>query len=205
MQVVVRIQGNFERLVQEGTDRIAARFREAVGRASLELQSVLRGQVAAAGLGQGLEKAWRRETYPRSDTKRTLRPAALVYSRATALHAAFDAGPTIVAGKQYLVVPSRAAIARGYGATDESRRGGAVPAGRLRRYGRLQQAIRDIWVKNMSFIRRGNGNVLVMERGARGARATLLFTLVRSVRVPRLLDIAAAAVGAEARLRAEIG
>ena len=46
--------------------------------------------------------------YPRS-RKRTFNPAALVYSKSTVLHDAFDAGPTVTAKRsRFLVIPTEA-------------------------------------------------------------------------------------------------
>ncbi len=96
MRLVATISDNLRPLLDDQAAAISTALRAAIETASASLLDELRGQVRSAGLGTGLEKAWRREVYPRS-RKRTFHPAALVYSKSTVLHDAFDAGPTITA------------------------------------------------------------------------------------------------------------
>ena len=103
MRLVATISDNLKPLLDDQAEAISTALRDAIETASTSLLDELRGQVRAAGLGTGLEKAWRREVYPRS-RKRTFHPAALVYSKSTVLHDAFDLGPTITARRSRFLV-----------------------------------------------------------------------------------------------------
>ncbi len=107
MRLVARIVGDLRIILDGELDKVADASRLAVDDASAALQEELRAQVRGAGLGMGLEKAWRRNLYPGGRTK-TLHPAALVFSKATKLHAAYNVGG-LIRGRsgQYLAIPTR--------------------------------------------------------------------------------------------------
>lgn len=104
----VRVSGSFAGVFSEEFDELSAKNREALEGTSLFLKNRLRAQVAAAGLGKKLEKAWQSDVYPRRNV-RTLHPKALVYSKAPKLHMAYDTGGTIVAknGARFLAIPTQ--------------------------------------------------------------------------------------------------
>lgn len=213
MRVVGRIDGDLKELLNRPLDEIADAARAAVRSASEWLQAELRAQVRAAGLGAGLEKAWRLELYPKGRRKST-RPAGLVYSKATRLHDAFERGETVTArGGTWLAIPLPAAVQAGF---DKSpRRGDRATGGPIPAKWSNVAAARERFGE-LRFVPVGNGAraLLVADGKARGdrlarsgsGRATSipLFLLVRRTRGRRLLDIAGAARRAEARLAANL-
>jgi hypothetical protein len=222
-RVVSDIGDNLSAILDEELSAMSRALRGAVDRTATALQAGLRAQVHAAGLGAGLANAWRRELYPRAG-RRSLRPAALVYSKATALHEAFDQGPVILPRRgAFLLIPSEAAIRLGVTATTVSRKGGPIPGRARRRLSSLEAAADRLGVpvvaavphrreaasrgggsdRDRGFIllvptRRNRANLAALYFARRDARPVLLFTLVRQTRVPRRLDIARAAAAAEA-------
>ena len=66
MRLVATISDNLQPLLDDQAEAISIALRTAIETASTSLLDELRGQVRAAGLGTGLEKAWRREVYPRT-------------------------------------------------------------------------------------------------------------------------------------------
>ena len=122
MRVNATIAGSVEAILAAGADEISGALRHGIETASSGLLAELRAQVRSAGLGPKLEKAWQREVYPRS-RKRTFHPAALVYSKSTVLHDAFDRGPTIVGqASRFLVIPTEAGRRLGLGEVPSARK-----------------------------------------------------------------------------------
>lgn len=212
MIIVGRITGDLKGLLNERLNEVADAARAAVRAASEALQAELRAQVQAAGLGAGLEKAWRLDLYPKSGRK-TLRPAGLVYSKATRLHDAFDAGETITArGSKWLAIPLPAATAAGFHMSRERgdapfrRRPGPLPA-RWSDVGAAASkfgALRFVPIngnKRALLVADGKARGDVLARGGAGRATSIpLFLLVRQVRGRKLLDIGGAAKKAETRL-----
>lgn len=226
MRLVATVSGNFEPLLDNQADEISTGLRAAIETASSGLLEELRGQVRAAGLGTGLEKAWRREVYPRG-RKRTFHPAALVYSKSTVLHDAFDVGPTITAKRsRFLVIPTEAGRRLGLGTVPSSRKGGAVPGGQLRRYADLEPFADRLDAEVVSASRHGGSGrhrrsgarsgpriVLVPAKAGglvavlylrRDARPVVVARLVPTVKLKKLLDIAGAEARAESALTAAL-
>lgn len=227
--VVSNIGDNMARILDGEVTAMSNALRGAVDRSSLALQEDLRAQVAGAGLGARLANAWRREAYPRGG-RRTLRPAALVYSKATALHEAFDQAPVILPRRgSFLLIPSAEAERLGATTSEVSRKGGGIPGGAKRRISSLEEAASKLGVPIVSAIpprgapQRGGGgggerrgfillvptkrnrsNLAALFFASRDARPVLLFTLVRQTRVPKRLNIAAAAAKAEAAFAANV-
>ncbi|MES2711168.1 MAG: DUF6441 family protein [Pseudomonadota bacterium] len=195
-------------------DAVGDALRDGVERAGQQVQRELRQQTRAANLGPGLSNAWRRELYPKL-RNHTWRPATLVYSKATALHEAFDQGGSILPRRsKYLVITLPEGIRMGFGYGDRSRKGGAIPAGQKRKYADLDAAARQLGADVVSTApgasRRG-GSVsrgrasrptikLVPSAGRPGALVALyhkspndrpvpLFLLLRATTIPRLLNI----------------
>lgn len=218
MRIVAAISGNLAEYLRAEQDGLARQITAITNAEGERLRDELRAQVRAARLGQGLEKAWRHEVYPRG-RRASLRPAALVFSRATVLHAAYDEGPTIRAGKAYLVIATDIARAMGYGEITEPRGSRTIPAGAKRRYSRLQAALRDLGEQNFQSVPTKKGNIAVLyrppkagrRRGGKtfragpgravqllgGQKPVLMFVLVRQVRVRKVLDIEGAQRRAE--------
>jgi hypothetical protein len=225
LQVIFDATDSLPALLEEEVSALSRALRTGVDRAATSLQDDLRGQVRTAGLGAGLANAWRKQVYPGS-TKRSLHPAALVYSKAVALHDAFDTGALVLPrGGSWLLVPSEAAERFGVTTTTRSRKGGAIPGRARRRLAQLDLAADKLGVPIVSAMPGGarqprggsrsavprDGFILLTPAGRRGrrlialyyasrtARPVLLFTLVRQTRVPKRLGIDAAAERAEAR------
>jgi hypothetical protein len=228
--VVSNIGDNMARILDGEVTAMSNALRGAVDRSSLALQEELRAQVTGAGLGAKLANAWRREAYPRGG-RRTLRPAALVYSKATALHEAFDQGAVVLPrGGSFLLLPSAEAERLGATTSDVSRKGGGIPGGAKRRVSSLEEASRKLGAPIVSAIpsrgapKRGSGgggaerrgfillaptkrnrsNLVALYFASRDAQPVLLFTLVRQTRVPKRLNIAAAAAKAETAFAANV-
>lgn len=200
-------------------DRVTSASRESTG----DLRDVLRQQVRAAGLGRGLEQAWRGENYPAR--KSTLHPGGLVYSKATALHDAYGRGGEIRArGGQWLAIPTAFAIARGWDRAMTGRRGRALSgAAQPRRVSQTAAAAEALG--GLRFVALGPGRaVLVYDDPqakrrsrqkvragftlAKGDRGVVVFILVRITRVKKALDHAGAERAAgqrfQARMRAAV-
>ena len=78
------------------------------------LKTAWRGQITAAGLGPNLARTIRTATYPKGGT--SLKAAALVWSRASKIVNAFDAG-VVIRSKDgfWLAIPLPAAGQKGVG------------------------------------------------------------------------------------------
>ncbi|WP_200475099.1 DUF6441 family protein [Azospirillum argentinense] len=213
MMIVGRVTGDLRGLLNERLNEVADAARAAVRSASEHLQADLRAQVRAAGLGSGLEKAWRLDLYPKSGRK-TMRPAGLVYSKATRLHDAFDDGETISArGGKWLAIALPAAKEAGLHMSRQRGNGGrAGPlpakwsnvAAAEARFG----ALRFVPIngnKRALLVADGKARGTTLARGGVGRATSIpLFLLVRNVRGRKLLDIAGAADKAQARLAANL-
>lgn len=208
MMIVGRLSGDLKALVNTTLDEVADAARAAVAAAAEGLQADLRDQVRAAGLGGGLEKAWRLQLYPQRGRK-TLHPAGLVYSKATRLHDAFDAGEPIRArGGHWLAIPLPAAKAAGLDTMRPRPGGRAGPlpahysnvAAAEARFGALR-VVPLAGNRRALLVADGKARGATLARGGAGRAASIpLFLLVRQVRGRRLLDIDAAVKRAEARL-----
>ncbi|TXL72559.1 hypothetical protein FHP25_25010 [Vineibacter terrae] len=208
--------GELQKAQVESKSAAAQRVTAATRKAADDLQRVLRDQVRSAGLGPGLEKAWRVEHWPKGD-KASLHPAALVWSKATALHRAFGQGATITARVgQWLVIPLPEAIARGWDRALVDRKLGALSGAAMpRRFAQTRLAARALG--ELRFVAINNGKALLVanppKRGRgrvkhstdpgrkdiampAGERGIPLFVLVRQTRVAKLLDFSGAAKSA---------
>lgn len=197
MRLSVALSENVAGFLEGELSELAKDVREAVNAAAEGLRDELRNQVRAAGLGAGLEKAWRAEVYPKGRS-RTLRPAGLVYSKATVLHQAYIAGPVIVAGKGYLTIALPAAVAMGFGYSADLPRGNrGIPAGAKRKYSQLGAAIAKLGEANLKMVPgKKPGTVVVLYVKPGGSRKKTqqqrpvpLFVLVRSTKVKKALDL----------------
>jgi hypothetical protein len=125
VKILMKVQGMVSEEIKRRQEILASSLRQGVYRAGEMLQAELRGQVRRANLGEGLEKAWRLDEYPKRRSRLNLGPAALVYSKSVRLHRAFDQASLIRAmRKQYLVIALPAAIHLGLGYSTKSRDGG---------------------------------------------------------------------------------
>jgi hypothetical protein len=105
------VTGNLSKALDQELVRVAAGMRRAVSTAGRLTQAALRNQARAAGFrdgGKAVANSWRLAVYPPPGrAPRTLKPAALVYSRMPDVVTAFDQGATITAkGGKYLAFPT---------------------------------------------------------------------------------------------------
>ncbi len=203
--IVGHITGDLKALLNERLDEVADAARAAVRAAAEDLQAELRAQVRAAGLGTGLEKAWRLDVYPRRGRK-SLRPAGLVWSKAERLHDAFDGGETVTArGGKWLAIPLAAAKAAGLDKSrarrTPGRQGKTGRGGQMAKWSNVAAAEDRFGELRFVPINGNKPALLVADGKTRGRDTSIpLFLLVRSVQGRKLLDIGAAARKAQARL-----
>jgi len=222
MKIGVQLVGRIEDVIDVQAGALSDALRSAITTASTQLRDELRSQVRAAGLGSGLEKAWRSQVYPQRRV-RTFRPAALVYSKAQLLHQVFAEGATIRASRaRFLVIPTKAGEALGLGQVRSSRKGGAIPGRATRRYADLGTFADRIGAEVTSVARAGSnggdgsshrrgvvarivlhpgkGGSLVAVLYRRGGDPVAIATLKPMVRLAKRLDIDGAARRAETSL-----
>lgn len=195
MRLRAAIRGNLRQLLARERRVTEAGVTRGVHQVAARLQRSLRRQVRRAGLGEGLEKAWRLAKYPRRG--RSLRAAALVFSRATRLHRAHDKSETITTDRgDFLVLPTDRAIADGLAYSHSFSRGSLE-----RRYSDIDKA-RD---------RLGHLQYIPVDGGRRGLLGTeeagqfvVYFVLVPSVRSKKRLRIKQAQENAQNQLAGSI-
>lgn len=167
MRFITKMEGMISEEIAKRQEILASALRNGVHRAAETLQGELRRQVRAANLGEGLEKAWRLEKYPRRPSKTNLDPAGIVFSKSTVLHRAFDEGKIIRAQRtQWLVIALPAALHLGLGYTTSSRAGGSAKAVR-RKLSEIDAAAKKLRavVVSATHGKRGPRKVKVKQRG----------------------------------------
>jgi hypothetical protein len=219
--------------IKQRQEILASGLRDGVYRAGEMLHAELRAQVRRANLGEGLEKAWRFEKYPRRASRTTLDPVSLIYSKATFLHRAFDEANTVRAkNKTYLLIALPAAIHLGLGYTSGTRLGGSSKAVR-RKLSSLHEAAKRLRAVVVSATqgKRGpriakptpkgrnapvKGNRIVIMKAKKGDGLTAvfyasdmkkglpLFALRKQVAGRKLLDIAGPAEAARQAVKREV-
>jgi hypothetical protein len=106
------ITGNLTQALDQEVRRVSAALRRAVTTTGQQVQNELRAQARGAGFkdgGRAVANAWRLRVFPGSPAAapRTLRPAALVWSKMPDVVNSFDKGATIRArGGKYLAFPT---------------------------------------------------------------------------------------------------
>ncbi len=229
MRITIDVAGNLAHQLKEAGDNLAAVMTNAIADAGEWLQQELRGQVRAAGLGAGLEKAWRFEAYPPGKRAST-RAAVLVFSKAQRLHAAFETGATIRAmNAKWLVLPLPAAEALGFWERPKGRRGKFEMynnrVGTNVRWSNVEAAIGRYGRLRFVPLDGGRKALLVADGLSRGRQRTIrkrlvgagslaaanqvrdsvpLFLLLKQTRIAKRLDIAGAAERARDRVPAEV-
>lgn len=222
MRIDVQVVGRIDDVIDVQAGALSDALRSAITTASTRLRDRLRAQVRAAGLGSGLERAWRSQVYPQRRV-RTFRPAALVYSKAQLLHQVFEEGASVRAARsRFLVIPTQAGETLGLGQVRSSRKGGAIPGRATRRYADLGAFADRIGAEVTSVARAGSnggdgsshrrGAVarIVLHPGKGGSLVAVLYRRGRApvaiailkpmVRIAKRLDINGAARQAESDL-----
>jgi hypothetical protein len=121
------VTGNLTQALDQEVRKVAAALRRAVATTGQQVQGELRAQARGTGFkdgGRSVANAWRLQVFPRTGVgPKTLRPAALVWSRMPDVVTAFDRGAPIraKAGK-YLAFPT--GYNAGRGRRNAGRRGG---------------------------------------------------------------------------------
>ena len=156
----------------------------------------LREQVTSNGLGQRLANTWRDRVYP--EQRESMTPAGYIWSNAPDIIDSFLRGATIrpVGGGKYLWIPTKnVPRARGQSRASSTKR--MTPAEVQAEFKQEFVILKGKSGHLLAFLANDRG---VTKRGAlRTARKgrltrgrqelTLMFTLVRSVRMPKLLDL----------------
>ena len=179
MRMTAALDGTLNTIMKEEVTVAERAVTSGVKRAGSGLQRELRRQVTKAKLGTGLEKAWRKDDYPRRG--RSMGAASLVYSKATRLHAAFSANRTIsAAGGRWLVVPLEPAIAQGWDETQARSRGN-----RPRGWANVEAAQKA--VGRLTFVPLDTQRALLVSQ--EGRRSTAYFLLLKKVRLRKAIDL----------------
>ncbi len=176
---------------------VATAITGAMTEATNGLKLDLRDQVVKAGLGARLANTWRGQTYPLS--RRALNPAGYVWSAAPDIITAFVLGATIapLGGKKFLWIPTE-------NVPRQAGRGGRKAMTPFEvevafdqdliikrgRNGRYQAFVQAVVARNQKGFRRATAGRLAP---ARNVKLVLMFNLVPTVRMPRLLDMQGAA------------
>lgn len=105
MKITAVLVGNIAAAFEEQLLDIRRSNTTAVQRAGEDLKSKLRAQVKAAGLGDKVANAWRNRSFGKAAS---YNPAALVWSKAPIIHAAFNEGTVIKTknGERFIAIPS---------------------------------------------------------------------------------------------------
>lgn len=177
-----KAQATFATLTALDVDIAERAATTTMGRVGNGLKNALRRQVRRAGLGEGLARAWRSKRFPDRRTVFSLNAAAMVWSKARRIHDAFTDGGTVSAqGGEWLVIPTDAAEALGL---DENKQRTAEGAGGVR--GDANVALAEARFGRLSFVQaRADKAFLIAQVDG---TPTVLFTLVKRVRIPKLLD-----------------
>jgi hypothetical protein len=234
MRILAKADKLISHEIKQRQEILASGLRDGIHRTGEVLQSELRSQVRRANLGEGLEKAWRLDKFPKRRSKTNLDPAAVVYSKSTILHRAFDESRNIRASRaQYLAIALPAAIHLGLGYSSKSRKGSSVPAGQRRKVSEIDVAAKKLRAVVVSATqgKRGpritkakpkgrnaplQGRRIVIMKAKKGDGLTAvfyapdmkkglpLFALRRQVAGRKLLDIAGPAEAAKQAVKREV-
>lgn len=171
-----------------------AAMRETTYKALLEL----RRQVVCSGLGARLANTWRDRVYP--ERRRSMAPTGYIWSNAPDIVDAFERGAQVVplAGRRFLAIPTDN-VPRAAGRRGATRR--MTPEQvehvfnqdlffRRGKSGRVLAFINAVQAKNRRGFRPGTEQRLA---AGRALKPVLMFVLVPTVRMPKLLDINAVA------------
>ncbi|MCG7350031.1 DUF6441 family protein [Sphingomonas sp. ACRSK] len=200
---------DFAKVMREAESSVARAATVAMRATTGDALRELRGQVTSAGLGQRLANTWRGNVYPKS--RNGMNPAGYIYSRAPDIIDSFVRGATIrpVGGAKFLWIPTgnvpranarMGRISRQSNGRMGSRglKGGALtPEECEDRFNAdfiIRQGKRGHLLAFMQLIRSRNGrgvraNTAGRQRQGRTANLTLMYTLVPSARMPKLLDL----------------
>lgn len=161
----------------------------------------LREQVTSSGLGVRLANTWQDKVYPLK--RNSLNPTGYIWSNAPGIIDSFNRGATIrpVGGHKYLWIPTRS-VPRARGSSRKTSTSRMTPDEVQIEFGADFVIRRGKAGRLLAFIPKARGQtpkgaLRNVRKGRLGHGAkqelVLMFTLVRSVRLPKLLDIDAVA------------
>ncbi|WP_337996223.1 DUF6441 family protein [Oleispirillum naphthae] len=207
MKIGAALEGDLRKIMTREISVLRSGIKSGTQTATDNLKEKLRAQVRAAGLPQSVQKAWQSKVYPKGDS---MGAAGLVFSKATRIHAAFDAGASISPRNgQWLVIPLPAARRLKFDVSYSRSRGG-----KPRHWSDVDAAVRRFG--SLRRVPLKGGRILLVADGvtASGSRRKVrqakgggtvqgvgnvsmpLFLLVKRVRLGKRLDIGGAAAQA---------
>ncbi len=152
-----------------------------VRKAGSNAQNEFRRVTRRAGLGQGVEKAWRKNDYPKGRGARSLGAASVVYSKASRIVNAFSANRIVRPRRQQALLIATAQGEK-LGLATEAKRRAPIP-----------QKIFDSETAEANygplFVVRGQPGELPMLFGTVDGLKTPLAFIVASVRLQRVYDL----------------
>ncbi|MBB6251441.1 DUF6441 family protein [Nitrospirillum iridis] len=200
------VDKTFEQAMDDLVKDMGAGVRTAVRSAATSLHDELRRQVDAAGLGDGLAAAWQVYLY---GVHTSLNPAALIYSKATLLHDAFNTSVTITArNARWLVIPLPAATALGFQLRPQGRRGRQLSPPLPAKWSNVDAAQAKWGALEFRPLHGGNKALLVAPASQAGGRSpgsaarkgVPVFLLLRNVKLGKRLDVEGALAHAREQL-----
>lgn len=196
---------DFDKVMDDIEGDIARDVTEAMRETMESARDELRAQVVSNGLGVRLSRTWTARAFP-GGAKHSINPAGYIWSRAPDIIDSFIRGATIrpIHGAKYLWIPTDnvpAETAR-VGRSGRKFKGGQITPDecearfdtefivRPGRNGRLLAFMDLVGARNGRGVRRATAGRL---RQGRAPKLTLMFVLVRTTRMPKLLDLEAVA------------
>ncbi|MGN6270866.1 MAG: DUF6441 family protein [Sphingomonas sp.] len=161
-----------------------------------QAQEEFRAQTREAGLGNGVANAWRDEVYPTS--AKSVTPTGYIWSNAPEIIEAFAKGAAIVPvnGSKYLAIPTKN-VPRALGRRRKKMTPLEVEIAfnqdllvRPGKHGHLLAFVNVVRSRNDRAWRQGTKRRVAQ---GRAVRLVLMFTLVSTVQLARLLDLDAVA------------
>lgn len=199
--------GGFAQATKNTHNRIASAATAAMRDTTPDAKAELRAQIVDAGLGERLAKTWTDKVYPRSGD--SPEPAGYIQSRASEIIESYEKGSTIVAtgGREFLAIPSadcpRHRQGNAFTPEEVEERFGrrlvfisANDSGFKTPSTRHSTAIGYLVLKGL-VVRKSTGRWRSASqrertgstRNPRPVQTVIMFTLVRSVKKPKLLDL----------------
>jgi hypothetical protein len=175
----VAIEGKLTEFMKKEKAHVERSVTSSVKKASKYFQNDLRRQTKKAGLGSGVEKAWRRTLYP--SRGRSMKQASLVFSKSKRIHEAFEKGGTVRANKaKWLVIPLDAAVKRAFDKSMEKSK-----SSQPRRYANTNAA--HYALERLTFVQYEHDKALLVEK--KNGKSIAYFLLVKEVKLRKMFDV----------------
>ena len=192
MRLTAAIQGDLDKILQEEIRAATHGAREGIRKGTDVLKSSMRSQVTRAGLGRRLGNTWRGKFF---DNDRGFNVAGFVYSKAQTIIRAHSEGVTIRPKRgRYLAIPTPSAPRRGA----NPRRRMSPSNWPTDKFGPLRLIRRrsgpDLLVADEVRISAKAGRASKAKRTktgkmGKGATTTVMFILVRQLKLKKRLDL----------------